>query len=213
RHALSARRRRDRAGAAPGSPAGRRLIRSGPAMNQHTRLDPIPFVDVAAQRRRLGTRVDDAIARVLVHCQFIMRPEIAVLEAELSAFCGARHVLSCASGTDALLLVLMAKGVGPGDAVFCPAFTFCATAEAVAILGATPVLIDIEEPTFNLDPASLSRGIATARGLGLVPKAVIPVDLFGLPADYDAIAAVARAEGLFVLADAAQSFGASYHGC
>jgi len=179
-------------------------------MNQHTRLDPIPFVDVAAQRRRLGTRVDDAIARVLAHCQFIMGPEIAVLEAELSAFCGARHVLSCASGTDALLLVLMAKGVGPGDAVFCPAFTFCATAEVVALLGATPVLIDIEEPTFNLDPSSLRRGVATARGLGLVPKAVIPVDLFGLPADYDAINAVARAERLFVLADAAQSFGAAY---
>src|SRR5437588_7435495 len=112
-------------------------------MNQQTRLDaPLPFIDVAAQRRRLGTRVDDAIARVLAHCQFVMGPEIAALESELSAFCGARHVLSCASGTDALLLVLMAKGIGPGDAVFCPAFTFCATAEAVAILGATPVLID-----------------------------------------------------------------------
>src|SRR5437660_10032893 len=108
-------------------------------MNQHTRLDPIAFVDLAAQRRRLGTRVDEAIARVLAHCQFIMGPEIEILERDLAAFCGVRHALSCASGTDALLLALMAKSIGRGDAVLCPAFSYCATADAVALVGATPV--------------------------------------------------------------------------
>lgn len=137
-------------------------------MNQHTRLDttPISFIDVAAQRRRLGSAVDDAIARVLAHCQFVMGPEVQALEKDLAAFCGARHAISCASGTDALLLVLMAKGVGRGDAVFCPAFTFCATAEVVALLGATPVFVDIEEATFNLDIASLKRAIPVARQRG-----------------------------------------------
>jgi dTDP-4-amino-4,6-dideoxygalactose transaminase len=183
-------------------------------MNQHIRVDgaPIPFVDVAAQRRRLGDRIDIAVARVLEHCQFIMGPEVREVEADLAAFCGARHALTVASGTDALLLVLMAMGVGRGDAVFCPAFTFCATAEVVALAGATPVFVDVDEATFNLDPASLARAIEPARRLGLTPKAVIPVDLFGLPADYEAIASVAAAEGLTVIADAAQSFGASYRG-
>src|SRR5277367_3092065 len=139
------------------------------AMNQHTRLDerPIPFIDVAAQRRRLGGAIDAAVARVLTHCQFILGPEVRALEAELAAFCGARHVIGCASGTDALLLVLMAWQIGPGDAVICPAFTFCATAEVVALLGATPVLADVDAETFNLDPASLERAVATARKLGL----------------------------------------------
>src|SRR5829696_7084506 len=183
-------------------------------MNQHTRLDttPIPFIDVAAQRRRLGSAVDDAVARVLAHCQFVMGPEVQAFEQDLAAFCGARHAISCASGTDALLLVLMAQGFGRGDAVFCPAFTFCATAEVVALLGATPVFVDIDETTFNLDVASLKRAIPVAKEKGLTPKAIIPVDLFGLPADHDAIAAVARAEGLFVLDDAAQGFGATYKG-
>src|SRR5918995_652746 len=183
-------------------------------MNQHTRLDttPIPFIDVAAQRRRLGSAVDDAIARVLAHCQFVMGPEVQALEKDLAAFCGARHAISCASGTDALLLVLMAKGVGPGDAVFCPAFTFCATGEVVPLLGAPRVFVDIGEPPFNLDVASLKRAFPVAKKGGLTPKAVIPVDLFGLPADHDAVAAVAKAEGLFVLDDAAQSFGAFYQG-
>ncbi len=183
-------------------------------MNQHARLDstPIPFIDVAAQRRRLGSAVDDAIARVLAHCQFIMGPEVQAFEKDLAAFCGARHAISCASGTDALLLVLMARGVGRGDAVFCPAFTFCATAEVVALLGATPVFVDIDEATFNLDPASLKRAIPVAKQKGLTPKAVIPVDLFGLPADHDAVAAIAKAEGLFVLDDAAQGFGGVYKG-
>jgi dTDP-4-amino-4,6-dideoxygalactose transaminase len=181
-------------------------------MNQHARLDEpaIPFIDVAAQRRRLGRRIDEAIARVLAHCQFVMGPEVHALEADLAAFCGARHAIAVASGTDALTLVLLAKGIGPGDAVFCPAFTFAATAEPVALLGATPVFVDVEEASFNLAPSSLARGIATAKQRGLRPKAVIPVDLFGQSADYDAIAPVAAAEGLFILADAAQAFGASY---
>jgi dTDP-4-amino-4,6-dideoxygalactose transaminase len=181
-------------------------------MNQHTRLPPIPFIDLTAQRRRLGARIDAAIARVVDHCQFILGPEVRELEAALAAFCGARHALSCASGTDALLLALMAKGIGPGDAVICPAFTFCATAEVAVLLGATPVFADVDAATFSIDPASTRGAIATAKRLGLRPKAIIPVDLFGLPADLDAIGAIARAEGLFVLDDAAQSFGATYNG-
>ncbi len=183
-------------------------------MTQQARIEPkpIPFIDVVGQRRRLGALIDEAIARVTTHCQFILGPEVRMLEAALAQFCGARHAVTCASGTDALVLVLMAKGVGPGDAVFCPAFTFCATAEVAALLGATPVFADVDEATFNIDPASLERAIATAKRLGLKPKAVIPVDLFGLPADHDALAAVAAAEGIFVLDDAAQSFGATYKG-
>ena len=182
------------------------------AMNQHTRLDerPIPFIDVAAQRRHLGRAIDDAVARVLTHCQFILGPEVRALETELAAFCGARHAITCSSGTDALRLVLMAWGIGPGDAVICPAFTFCATAEVVALCGATPVLADVEADTFNLDPASFARAVAAATKSGLKPRAVIPVDLFGLPADHDAIAAVAEAHGLLILDDAAQAFGATY---
>jgi dTDP-4-amino-4,6-dideoxygalactose transaminase len=181
-------------------------------MNQHLRPEPIPLIDLAAQRRRLGKSVDDAVSRVLTHCQFINGPEVTQLEAELAAFSGASHVVTCASGTDALLMVLMAKGVGRGDAVLCPSFTFCATGEAVALAGATPVFVDVDEATFNMDASSLKRGIATATKLGLTPRAVIPVDLFGQSADHDAIGAVAEAEGLFVLDDAAQAFGASYNG-
>ena len=181
-------------------------------MNQHMRPEPVPFIDIAAQRRRLGKSIDEAVARVLNHCQFINGPEVTALEAALAEFSGARHVVSCASGTDALLMVLMAKQVGPGDAVMCPSFTFCATGEVVALTGATPVFVDVDEATFNMDPASLARGIATARQRGLKPRAVIPVDLFGQSADHDAIGAIAEGEGLFVLDDAAQGFGASYKG-
>jgi dTDP-4-amino-4,6-dideoxygalactose transaminase len=181
-------------------------------MNQHLRPEPVPFIDIAAQRRRLGTSIDEAVTRVLTHCQFINGPEVTELEAALADYSGAKHVVTCASGTDALLMVLMAKGVGRGDAVFCPSFTFCATGEAVALTGAVPVFVDVDEATFNMDVNSLKRGIATARKRGLTPKAVMPVDLFGQSADHDAIAAVAEAEGLFVLDDAAQSFGASYKG-
>jgi dTDP-4-amino-4,6-dideoxygalactose transaminase len=181
-------------------------------MNQHLRLQSIPFNDDVSQRQRLGKAIDEAMARVLGHCQFINGPEVTQLEAELAAFSGAKHVVTCASGTDALLMVLMAKGLGRGDAVLCPSFTFCATGEVVALTGATPVFVDVDEVTFNIDAASLKRGIAAARKLGLKPRAVIPVDLFGQAADHDAVAAVAEAEGLFVLDDAAQGFGASYKG-
>jgi dTDP-4-amino-4,6-dideoxygalactose transaminase len=181
-------------------------------MNQHLRSEPVAFIDIVAQRRRLGTKIDEAVARVLTHCQFINGPEVTQLESDLAAFCGAKHVVACASGTDALLMVLMAQGIGPGDAVICPSFTFCATGEVVALTGATPVFVDVDEATFNMNIASLKKGIATARKLGLKVKAVIPVDLFGQSADHDAIAEVAKAEGLFVLDDAAQSFGATYKG-
>jgi dTDP-4-amino-4,6-dideoxygalactose transaminase len=183
-------------------------------MNQHARMNTasIPFIDVGAQRRRLGRAVDDAVARVLAHCQFIMGPEVHALEAELARFCGARHAISCGSGTEALMLVLMAKGIGPGDAVFCPTFTFCATAEVVALVGATPVLVDVDEATFNLDTDSLERALDAAKRLGLRPRAIIPVDLFGLPAELDAIDKIAKANNLFVLDDAAQAFGATHRG-
>ncbi len=172
----------------------------------------IPFIDVAAQRRRLGDAIDVAVARVLGHCQFILGPEVRAFEAELAKFCGARHAVSCASGTDALQLALMARGIGRGDAVFCPTFTFCATAEVVALVGATPIFVDVEAESFNIDAKGLAAALATAKRLGLTPKAVIPVDLYGLPADHNAVAAVAKDANLFVLDDAAQAFGASYKG-
>src|SRR5262245_26480936 len=149
---------------------------------QKSAVKSIPLVDLQAQRRRLGTRIDNAILRVCDHANFIMGGEVTEFERRLAEFCGVRHALTCGNGTDALLLGLMAKGVGPGDAVFCPTFTFCATAEVAALLGATPVFADVDAATFNIDPASLRDAIATAKRLGLTPRAVIPVDLFGLPA-------------------------------
>lgn len=172
----------------------------------------IPFIDVAVQRQFLGGKIDAAISRVLEHCLFINGPEVAQLEADLAVFTGAKHVIACASGTDALLMVLLARGIGPGDAVICPSFTFCATGEVVALLGATPVFADVNEETFNVDIASLKSAISVAHKQGLKPKAIIPVDLFGQPADHDLIAEAADAENLFVLDDAAQSFGATYKG-
>ena len=181
-------------------------------MTEHAKVNqvPIPFIDLAAQRRRLGSAVDAAIARVLEHGQYIMGPEVRLLEADLAQFCGAKHVISCSNGTDALALVLRAQEIKPGDAVLCPSFTFAATAEVVAWFGATPVFVDVWEDTFNLDSASLEAGIAKAKELGLKPVGVIPVDLFGQPADYDAILPICEANNLWVLSDAAQSFGATY---
>jgi UDP-2-acetamido-2-deoxy-ribo-hexuluronate aminotransferase len=173
-------------------------------------VEPIEFIDLGAQRRRIGTRMDEAIRRVVDHGRFILGPEVAQLERRLAEFCGARHALSCANGTDALGLALMAKGAGPGQAILCPSFTFAATAEVVAWFGATPIFVDVLADTFNMDPASLEAGIAIARRLGLIPAGVIPVDLFGLPADYDAILSIAAANRMWVLCDAAQSFGAEY---
>lgn len=168
---------------------------------------PIDFIDLAAQRRHIGQRMEDSILRVVRHGKYIMGPEIDILEKQLAAFCGAKHAITCANGTDALALALMAKGIGPGDAVFVPAFTFVATAEVVAWFGATPIFVDVEAASFNMDPASLDIGITDAAKLGLTPRAVIPVDLFGQPADYHRILPIAARHGLFVLADAAQSFG------
>ena len=174
--------------------------------------ESIPFIDLQAQRRRIKPEIDQAIARVLEHGRFIMGPEIAELETRLSEFCGARHTIVCASGTDALALALMAWETGPGDAVFVPAYTFVATAGVVACRGATPVFVDVLEDTFNMDPASLEAAIAAAPKMGLRPKAVIPVDMFGRPADYPAILPIAGKQGLAVLSDAAQSFGATLDG-
>ena len=169
--------------------------------------DPIAFIDLAAQQRRIRDKVDKAIARVLDHGMYINGPEITQLEGELAAFSGCDNVVGCASGTDALGLVLMARGLRPGDAVFVPAFTFIATGEAVAWLGATPVFVDVDPRTFNIDPKHLQASIASAKEQGLRPACVIAVDLFGQPADYPALREVCDAEGLFLLADAAQSYG------
>jgi len=169
--------------------------------------DPIAFIDLQAQQARIRDKVDAAIARVLDHGQYINGPEVAECEAALGAFCGAEHVIGCANGTDALGLVLMARGVKPGDAVFVPAFTFIATGEVVAWMGATPVFVDIDPKTFNMDPQHLKASIAEARDKGLNPACVVPVDLFGQPADYPAIRAICDEEGLFLIADAAQGFG------
>ncbi len=175
-------------------------------------LAPLPFIDLGAQRRRLGAAIDTAILRVVDHGAYILGPEVAQLEAELAAFCGAKHAITCSDGTDALALVMMAKGVGPGDAVVCPSFTYTATAEVVVRLGATPVFADVEERRFNLDPAGLDAALRTARERGLKPVGMIAVDLFGHPADYDALTPFCAAHGLWMLCDAAQSFGAAHKG-
>lgn len=172
----------------------------------------IPFIDLQAQRRRLGKRIDDAILKVVDHGAYILGPEVQQLEAKLAEFCGAKHCISCANGTDALALVLMAWGIKPGDAVYVPAFTFVATAEAVAWFGATPVFVDVLEDSFNMDPDSLETAIEAAAGMNLTPKAVIPVDLFGQPADYRRLLPIAERHGLKVLADTAQGFGATLDG-
>ena len=173
---------------------------------------PIAFMDLATQQRRIKTAVDANLARVLAHGQYILGPEVGELEKQLAAFAGVKHAIGCASGTDALVLPLLARGIGAGDAVFSPSFTFIATAEAAVLVGATPVFVDVDPETFLLDPRSLIAAIAEARAQGLRPAAVIPVDLFGQPADYAAIDSIARREGLFVIADAAQSFGGARGG-
>jgi dTDP-4-amino-4,6-dideoxygalactose transaminase len=180
-------------------------------MNARPQPPMLPFIDLAAQRRRLGSAIDTAVSRVLTHCQFIIGPEVRAFESELAAFAGSKHAVSCASGTDALVLGLRALGIGPGDAVICPSFTFCATAEVAVLVGATPVFVDVHPDTFNIDVSGIPGAIEAAKAAGLTPKAIIPVDLFGLPADHNAIAAAAEAYGLFIIDDAAQGFGAIYH--
>ncbi|MHB8829083.1 MAG: DegT/DnrJ/EryC1/StrS family aminotransferase [Syntrophales bacterium] len=209
------------------------------------------FIDLKAQQKRIKGQLDANIQKVLAHGSYIMGPEVGELETRLAAYVGVKHAISCASGTDALLMALMACGVGPGDAIFTTPFTFVATAEVISLLGATPVFVDIDPLTWNIDPARLEQAIRAlnandpslhplpatggnipafaaatfaeasplaaasprAGGSGaLRPRGVIPVDLFGLPADYDAIERIARAHGLFVIEDAAQSFGGAYKG-
>jgi len=179
------------------------------------------FVDLAAQLATIRESVDQRIKAVLDHGNFILGPEVKELEKNLAEFAGVKHCISCASGTDALLLPLMAYGVGPRDAIFTTPFTFIATAEVISLLGATPVYVDIDPNTFNIDPVKLRQAIEDLKSGrkptpqfpdGLQPKGIIAVDLFGLAADYDAINAVAGEHGLFVIEDAAQSFGASYKG-
>jgi UDP-2-acetamido-2-deoxy-ribo-hexuluronate aminotransferase len=174
------------------------------------------FIDLKTQQKAILPAITERIQRVLAHGQYILGPEVQELEDRLAACVGVKHVVTCSSGTDALLMPLMALGVGPGDAIFTTPFTFIATAEVIQLLGATPVFVDIDHRTFNIDPAALEQAIT---GLGnnpatasLRPKGIIPVDLFGQPADYDVINSVARRYDLFVLEDAAQSFGATYKG-
>lgn len=175
-------------------------------------MKSIPFIDLDAQLARLRGRIDGAMTKVLDHGAFIMGPEVGEFETQLAAFAGVEHAITCANGTDALQLVLMAEGVGVGDAVFVPAFTFVASAEVVPLCGATPVFVDVDEDTFNISSDSLEDGIAKAREIGLTPRAVIPVDLFGQPADYPTINAIAEKYGLVVIADAAQGFGGVLNG-
>jgi dTDP-4-amino-4,6-dideoxygalactose transaminase len=169
---------------------------------------PIAFIDLQAQRRRLGAPLNAAIQAAVEGGQWILGPQVAQFEREIAAWAGVKHAIACANGTDALLLVLKAWGVGQGDAVFVPAFTFAATGEAVALAGATPVFVDVLADTFNMDPASLEAAIALVKREGrLTPKVVMPVDLFGQPADYRLLAPIASREGLKLFCDTAQGFG------
>ena len=175
-------------------------------------LAPIEFIDLKAQRQRIGARMSDAILGVVEAGQYILGPQVAEFEGKLAAFCGAKHVIGTANGTDAIGICLMALGLRPGDAVICPAFTFAATAEAVAWLGATPIFVDIDEATYNLNPEALPVAFQTATRLGLKPKAVISVDLFGQTADYEPIETFCREYNLTLICDSAQGFGATYKG-
>lgn len=176
------------------------------------------FIDLKVQQDRIRPQIDAAIKRVLDHGKFIMGPEVEELEARLADFVGVRNCIGVSSGTDALLMALMAYGVGPGDAIFTTPFTFFATAEVITLLGATPVFVDIDPRTFNIDPLRLEEKVVNFNHRSpvtdqcLTPKGIIPVDLFGLPADFDAINTIARKHDLFVIEDAAQGFGGTYKG-
>lgn len=171
------------------------------------------FIDLVAQQARIKDKLDARIKKVLEHGRYILGPEVTELEQKLAEFCGSPlPAISCSNGTDAISLVLMARGIGPGDAVFVPTFTFAATAEVVALQRATPVFVDSLAETFNMDPENLKRAIGVAKELGLKPRAIIAVDLFGQPADYDQIEVVAAENGLDVICDSAQGFGGVYRG-
>lgn len=169
------------------------------------------FIDLKAQQQMIEVDLEQRIKTVLFHCQYIMGPEVEELEKRLAEFVGVKHVITCSSGTDSLLIPLMALGIGPGDAIFTTPFTFIATAEVIVLLGATPVFVDINPRTFNMDPKRLDEAIKSVLTNGkLKPKGVIPVDLFGLPANYDPIISLAEEHGMAVIEDAAQSLGGSY---
>lgn len=171
------------------------------------------FIDLAAQQVRIRAAIEERFRRILDHGQYILGPEIREIEERLAGYVGVPYAVSVASGTDALLMPLLAENIGAGDAVFAPTFTFIATAGAISLTGATPVFVDIDPETFNIDPSSLEKSIVlTLRSGKLKPRGIIPVDLFGQPADYPALQAVAEKYGLFVLEDAAQSFGGSQNG-
>ncbi len=176
-------------------------------------MTPIPFLDLKAQQARLADNLKPRIDAVLAHCQFVLGPEVAELEGRLAAYCGAKHCVGVSSGTDALQIAMMAEGIGPGDAVFLPAFTYTATAEVPLVLGATPVFVDVDPRTFQIDPSHLETRIAAVRAAGrLRPRAVVGVDLFGQPADWPALNRIAARNDLFTLDDLAQSFGAALGG-
>ncbi len=176
-------------------------------------MTPIPFLDLKAQQARIAPELRRRLDAVLAHGQFVLGPEVAELEGALAAFCGAAHCVAVSSGTDALQIALMAEGVGPGDAVFLPAFTYTATAEVPLLLGATPVFVDVDPRSFQIDPAHLAARIEAVRTAGrLRPRALIGVDLFGQPADWPALRAIAARCGMFTLDDLAQSFGCTLHG-
>ncbi len=184
------------------------------------------FIDLGTQQARIRQKIEANISAVLRHGQYVMGPEIKELESKLASYAGTKYAIGCASGTDALLMALMAKKIGPGDAVFTTPFTFIATAEVISLLGATPVFVDIDRNTYNIDPVHLERAIRALKTgdrkgyplpsavdpSTLVPRGIISVDLFGLPADYDALEGVAGKNGLWIIEDAAQSFGGEYRG-
>jgi len=172
----------------------------------------VNFIDLKTQYSLIAQDIDQALKQVFSHNQYILGPEVNELEKKLAQFCKVKHALSCANGTDALLLILMAKNIQPNDAVLVPSFTFVSTAEVVVNLGAHPIFIDVCPRTFNMDPDSLKKGIQIAKENNLKSVGIISVDLFGQPADYDAISDIARQNNLWVLCDAAQSFGATYKG-
>ena len=169
---------------------------------------PTNFIDLKAQQDVIRLEIDNAIKRVLDHGQYIMGPEVREFENILKNFSSSKHVLTCANGTDALTLVLMAWGIGPGDAVFVPSFSYVATAETVAQVGATPFFVDVDLDSFNMDPESLKQALVDIKSIDLEPKAIIPVDLFGQPSDIDSLTKIAKKENLKILIDGAQSFGA-----
>lgn len=172
----------------------------------------IEFIDLKAQRQHIGKAMDEAILKVVHDGNYILGQQVQEFEAGLAAFCGAKHAIGVANGTDALILVLEALGIGPGDAVICPSFTFAATAEVVAWMGATPVFAEIDEATYNIDPKSLGAALETAKQHKLNPRALISVDLFGQACDYEPIEAFCKQNGLVLISDSAQGYGARYKG-